>query len=319
MTARIAALQRLQRGISTVELVHTPHELWPYPPSCCGTRNSLRIAVLDSSFNPPTLAHLALANSTPPQYSNTNTSASEPSPCSVHECNYDARLLLLSVRNADKSLKPGDATHLQRLDMMSLLNRDIVLHDVRETPACDDDANVAIAIIDEPTFVWKSSTLLAFLRQRFADLASSSTPSSPPTPQLVFLQGFDTLERLLSPRYYASEEAMLQSLRQFFSPQGDDSRVVCARRVQHPPSPHAQVAQGSSLDTNQSEREKLVLAKAKEFVEAERIILVDIGEDERAFSSSELRDKIARGNGSWKKMTTGHRADYIMEKKLYLS
>src|SRR6202034_4536849 len=97
-------------------------------------------------------------------------------------------LLLLSVRNADKALKPGDATYLQRLDMMTLLAKDI--YD-KDAPAYD--ANVAVAIIDEPTFVGKAAALLAFFRQRFSDFSSTSTPPTPPTPpsnpQLIFLQG----------------------------------------------------------------------------------------------------------------------------------
>ena len=46
-------------------------------------------------------------------------------------------------------------------------------------------------------------------------------------------------------------------------------------------------------------------------------MLIDIGEDEQTFSSSELRDRVARGNESWKNMTTGRVADYIAEQNLY--
>ena len=316
-TSRITALQRLQRGLSTVELVHTPHERWPLPhtgllPVHGRRQHSLRIAVLDSSFNPPTLAHLALANSALPHYSDIpmNTSGLPSS----KECEYDARLLLLSVRNADKSLKPSDATYIQRLEMMGLLTRDIVVNDKRSPSIYD--ANVAVAIIDEPTFVGKSATLLSFLRQRFALLMSSPPPDTPsddelfafiPIPQLIFLQGFDTLERLLSPQYYSSEEAMLHSLRHFFSSHGDDSRVVCARRGM----------QEQRCHSNRSEREQHVLSSVKEFVESERIVMIDIGKDEQCFSSSEIREKIARGNCNWRNMTTPHIANYIVEQRLY--
>ncbi|KAI0783945.1 hypothetical protein BC629DRAFT_1628786 [Irpex lacteus] len=137
-------LERVKRGESPLELVHTPHESWPYPrvtPS--GPRFS--ISILDSSFNPPTRAHLALASLT----SNTKS-------MSTPDRDFDARLLLLSVRNADKGLKPTDATYVQRLEMMIRLARDIY----SPVPQGEHNANTAVAIIDEPTFVGRPESLL---------------------------------------------------------------------------------------------------------------------------------------------------------------
>ncbi|SJL09787.1 uncharacterized protein ARMOST_13168 [Armillaria ostoyae] len=84
-------------------------------------RHGAKVLILDSSFNPPTLAHLALAR------------------CGN---DYDARILMLSTTNADKKLAPGDATLAQRQSMMALLG----FH---------------IAVIDEPTFVGKARRLHA--------------------------------------------------------------------------------------------------------------------------------------------------------------
>ena len=95
---------------------------------------TLHISVLDASFNPPTLAHLALANSLPPQ-----TSPGYPP-------DFDARLLLLSVRNADKQLKPTDATYEQRIEMLVLLAHDLARSSARSVPdAAPHEANVAVA------------------------------------------------------------------------------------------------------------------------------------------------------------------------------
>ncbi|KAK0480054.1 Nucleotidylyl transferase [Armillaria novae-zelandiae] len=84
-------------------------------------RHGAKVLILDSSFNPPTLAHLALAR------------------CGS---DYDARIFMLSTTNADKKLAPGDATIAQRQSMMSLLG----FH---------------VAVIDEPTFVGKARRLHA--------------------------------------------------------------------------------------------------------------------------------------------------------------
>lgn len=371
-----ALLHRLQRKLSDplVELVYTPHERWPFPRNACpdSTSNSSRpsplcISVLDSSFNPPTLAHLALANSPRPRYSHDADSDGL-------EHDYHAKILLLSVRNADKSLKPHDATYSQRLEMMALLARDVISHRNSDE---EGGANVAVAIIDEPTFVGKSKILRAFLQQRLATILSSldhqDESVASPQPQLTFLLGFDTLERLFSPRYYVttpppksptysessstiaalnpyitppsevdteneSMRHMLASLRDFLSPSGDDSRVVCARRVSVPSfaqrnlgvgdadqTPKEQQDEFDSLEKEAEETQLQIqagvdktLALAREFIDSERVVLIDIGEDERKFSSSEVREKIGSGDEDWRRLVPKDIAGYVVNEGLYV-
>ncbi|KAF8558196.1 hypothetical protein OG21DRAFT_1504575 [Imleria badia] len=230
-------LQKVQHGISPVELVYTTHERWPFRPGhAVHTRPTLRISVIDSSFNPPTLAHLALANSPPPLLPNSPAPQASAEP-------YDARMLLLSVRNADKVLKPGDATFVRRLEMMRLLSHDIRSIDTAESSGESSriSDNVAVAIINEPTFVGKSTVLLRFLQTRLAAVVESSNPPRSisderdalypfPPPKLTFLLGFDTFVRLFSLKYYPSEQVMVQMLRAFLSPDQEDCRIVCAHR-----------------------------------------------------------------------------------------
>jgi len=308
MTQANTLLQRLQRGLSAIELIHVPHSEWPrhsrIRPSSSAQR--LRISVLDSSFNPPTLAHLALANSSLPQTHDLVASFNGYG-------DYDAKLLLLSVRNADKTLKPNDATYLQRLEMMVLLAEDVVYRSEKLSSVADLEqgaiaSNVAVAIINEPTFVGKSSTLLSFLRQRLDDISSPNSVSTPSL-QLTFLQGLDTLERFLTPRYYTSETAMHQSLRKFFSSDEDDSRVVCARRV----LPSGQIV-GSEQE---SQNEMTVMVK--EFIESGNVVLIDIGEHERTFSSSEVREKVIRGDDGWRRLVSRNVGDYMERQKLYVT
>ncbi|KAJ6466595.1 hypothetical protein C8R47DRAFT_951775, partial [Mycena vitilis] len=172
----------------------------------------LQISVLNSSFNPPTLAHLVLVN------------APRPSIGEDPGGEYDAKIYLLSVRNADRSLKPTDATYIQRLEMMLL--------PAQESVERAETYQVAIGIIDEPTFVGKASKLLVFMEHRLSGLGVA-----PPRPQLTFLLGMsDTLERVLAPRYYGSsptdpdaETKMYASLHRFFAP--EHPHRVCAARV----------------------------------------------------------------------------------------
>lgn len=314
-------IQRLKQGLSAVELVHVPHDRWPLPRQAADAHKRLRISVLDSSFNPPTRAHLALASVPASVISSEHTDVSDTA-------DFDARLLLLSVRNADKALKPHDATYAQRLEMMVLLAKDVApsqSHNPSASATASTEAspvadpNVAVAIIDEPTFVGKSRVLNTFLRTRLAALArgdSADTPghASPPTPlpfsvsppELTFVVGTDTLERILAARYYASEADMRAALRRFLSPAGDGARLVCARRV----TPGAREADG--------ERERRVDALVREYVEPGRVHMVDIGEAVESFSSSEVRQRVAHGDPLWTQMVTASIAEYIKREELYV-
>ncbi|KAI9463237.1 Nucleotidylyl transferase [Lactarius psammicola] len=262
-----AAITRLQRGATKVEFIHKPYSGWPYPrpgpraltgsPVATGV-SAFRVAVLDSSFNPPTLAHRALS---------LLPAAASPT---------EARLLLLSVRNADKTPRPGDASPSQRVEMMVRL-------------ACD--VNAAVALVDAPAFIHKAERLRTAL---------------PAGAQLAFIQGIDTLERFLAPRYYGdgSPEAMDAALRQFFAPDGSDARVICARRAMELPGPH---------------KETTTLEAAREWVRADRVSIADIDDELQTFSSSEVRAKVRARDDSWCRIVPNYIAKYIEEQNLYLN
>ena len=261
-----AAITRLQRGATKLEFIHKPYSGWPYPrpgpyaltgsPVATGV-SAFRVAVLDSSFNPPTLAHRALS---------LLPAAASPT---------EARLLLLSVRNADKTPRPGDASPSQRVEMMVRL-------------ACDVSA--AVALVDAPAFIHKAERLRTAL---------------PAGAQLAFIQGIDTLERFLAPRYYGdgTPEAMDTALRQFFAPDGSDARVVCARRAMELADPR---------------RETATLEAAREWVRADRVSIADIDDKLQTFSSSEVRAKVRARDDSWCRMVPSYIAEYIEEQNLYL-
>ncbi|KAJ6507878.1 hypothetical protein C8R47DRAFT_60429 [Mycena vitilis] len=281
-----ALLNAVQKGLSPIELVYVPHERWPLPRSRSlvprDTQRPLQISVLDSSFNPPTLAHLALADA--PRPSIGEDSGGE----------YDAKIYLLSVRNADKSLTPTDATYIQRLEMMLLLAQDSVEQ--------AESHEVAIGIIHEPTFVGKASKLLAFMEHRLSGLGFA-----PPRPQLTFLLGMDTLERVLAPRYYGSsptdpdaETKMFVSLHKFFAPEHDNARIFCARRA------------------SSSSTEAATLKLAEGYLAEQRIVLIDIGEAEQTYSSTAVRNALGRRDDqSWTTLVSPGVRDYIARETLY--
>ncbi|KAJ3761104.1 hypothetical protein EV360DRAFT_38482 [Lentinula raphanica] len=342
---------QIQRGLNSlshhrpVSILWSDHPLWPLPPNSSNPSSAhpqqskkytrkLNISVLDSSFNPPTLAHLALANTSRPR---TTASDSEE---------YDADLLLLSVRNADKSLKEGDATYAQRVEMMIELARDVRTHTRSLTESGngdrDRDRNVAVGITNEPTFVGKSRALTGFLKERLdgfnvveQDQTQPEAPRpSPLTPRvtLSFILGIDTLIRLFNPKYYinaahpeGSEELMLSSLRQFFVEDG--SRVVCAASLSLDPSSPPSSSYIPSLPPT--------ISSVLRHLPPSSISFISIDHALTSISSSFIRAGVKRGNEgeseskdrvpesqsqkgpSWRTMVSERVARYILSHGLY--
>jgi nicotinamide-nucleotide adenylyltransferase len=284
-------LSRVKQGLSAVELAHIPHNRWPYSPGNL-PNSRLKLSVLDSSFNPPTRAHLALASLPPHDIASTRR-------------DFDARLLLLSVRNADKGLQSTDATYAQRLEMMIRLAEDVG----RSSRGDTTHSNVAVAIIDEPTFVGKAHILGDFLRQRISSIQSSTAVSTEApenasicSPELTFIVGMDTLERILAPRYYPSSLQMRNCLKGFMA----TSRLICSRRT----------IPGQS---NHEEKEEEVLSLARDYLDMERLEVVDLEAELQTYSSSEVRRRIGDGDTLiWKTMVTSNVAEFITNRGLYL-
>ncbi|THV07275.1 Nucleotidylyl transferase [Dendrothele bispora CBS 962.96] len=310
-----SVLTRLRSGSVSppIELIYSSHHSWPrrtngQPPA----QRPLRIAVLDSSFNPPTVAHLAIANAPRPVDNND------------HGDDYDAKLLLLSITNADKQLKSTDATYVQRVEMMCEFAKEVVTRSIspstNSTSILEEPGNVAVAIINEPTFVGKSRLIQTFLRQRMTD--SATTRSSSPC-ELTFLLGYDTLERFFAPRYYVKDpnsDAMTQmqtALRGFFA-EGDSSRIVCAKR--NPESyPKASVVPNASTSTDADSLTSTIsqLFSALSLPMSECVKMIDIGEDVWTISSSDVRGAIGKGEDRWMSMVSPRVREYIKKEGLY--
>lgn len=149
--------------------------------------------VLDSSFNPPTFAHLRIASTALQE-------RLQPS---------SRLILLLSTQNADKPSKP--APFEDRLAMMELFAHDLRSHLAKAAGASKTQESdylermpaVDIAVTKHPYFVDKAAAIEA--------------SNVYPTPlEQVHLTGYDTLIRILNPKYYPPSNT-LEPLASLFS------------------------------------------------------------------------------------------------------
>lgn len=135
-------------------------------------RESLKkLCVLDSSFNPPHLGHYTLVKESV-NFNERNNSKDEL-----------AVLLLLSINNADK-LRPQPASFEHRVEMMVQMGNFI-----NENLQVD----VIIGLTDKARFVDKKLSIVNYIKSEQKKEAAT---------ELSFLVGYDTLIRILNPKYY---------------------------------------------------------------------------------------------------------------------
>lgn len=150
--------------------------------------------ILDSSFNPPSKAHLTLATSALRDHA--------PSQNGPYRF-----LLLFSTHNADKA--PSPASFVQRIAMMTVFAEDLSHHlKTAESNSNHDisDLSIDIGLTTEPYYTDKSVAI-----------AETSPPFYSSRPVHVHLVGYDTLIRFCNPKYYPDHHPPLSALRPFFS------------------------------------------------------------------------------------------------------
>lgn len=267
--ARTAASAATSNG-SGVRLVYSTSSTWPFSSgeSCkCSTGRAMDIAVLDSSFNPPSRAHLALLVSRP-ILSDRNRS-------------YDGHLLLFSTQNADKGAgKPGDASLTQRVEMMTLLAKDVE----RIQAASGDRVNVAVGLVDKPLIFAKSTLTWDLIKQQEQHGQVQSNA------RLHWVVGFDTLYRVFQLKYYPSLQEFQQQCSQFF--ERERTTFVCARRD---PSSYPQLSASElsrehvQQQANQEEDKLLASEYVARWVRKGCIGMLDIDKEQAKLSSTRIR------------------------------
>ncbi|KAK4696766.1 nicotinamide-nucleotide adenylyltransferase, partial [Lecanoromycetidae sp. Uapishka_2] len=242
--------------------------------------------VLDSSFNPPTRAHLRICSS----------ALLEDNPHAVPK----RLLLLLATQNADKAPKP--AVLEQRLAMMSIFAEQL-FRDVTASGSGEfgkGNLMVDIGVTKEARFIDKAKVL-----EEEASYQENGTPV-----EQIHLTGYDTLIRLLDTKYYPPEHT-LQPLEGLF----EKHRVRVTRRTGD--------SWGGRVEQDEYMRgfergEKEADGGKREWTQ--RIELVEgRQEGDAVVSSTKVREAAKRKDEeALKNLVTDGVARWIMDEKLYL-
>lgn len=147
--------------------------------------------ILDSSFNPPSIAHLSLVQS----------ALKEHGP---GEHNPYRLLLLFSTQNADKA--PSPASFVQRIALMTIFAEDFSQTLKKDSAGTKlADLSIDIGLTKEPYYSDKSIAI-----------RDTTPPFYSSIPIHVHLTGYDTLIRFCNPKYYPEYDPPLSALKPFF-------------------------------------------------------------------------------------------------------
>ncbi|EIW71718.1 hypothetical protein TREMEDRAFT_27144, partial [Tremella mesenterica DSM 1558] len=258
---QLTELLRTSSSSSTpFTLLHAPPQ-WPYPSNA--STSKVHISILDSSFNPPTTAHLALICAPfPPITDISNPSSTIPkSP----DRDYTTRLLLLSLKNVDKTPSSTDATPQQRIEMMILLSKEV---EKKTGQSC------AVGICHEATFVGKNKVIREYLSSISTRYRNGGMGEKI---DLTFLIGTDTLTRFFSPRYYP-ENQMISLLMDFFK----STTLVSALR-------------DSTVSEDVKKSVEITILKSevvRPWTLSGKVRLLDLGEETEGVSSTSVRKQV---------------------------
>ena len=243
--------------------------------------------ILDSSYNPPSRAHLALA-------ATAIASTKEPKSYRL--------LFLFSTHNADKA--PSPASFTQRIAMMIMCAEDLQA-DSRHTSKVPIDIGLTTA----PYYTDKSLAI-----------TSQETNAYSSSPKHVHLLGYDTLTRFLAPKYYQDYKPPLSAVAPFFEaghkllvllrPDSSSDNAVTGHTEEEQRKYIADLAEGSLAD----EGMKQEWASQINILEGERV-------SEAAGISSTVIRKAAKQH-DWKAvsdMCTPGVAEWIKDQRLYES
>ncbi|KAJ1760232.1 hypothetical protein GGF48_001475 [Coemansia sp. RSA 921] len=191
---------------------------------------TVRVGVMDSSFNPPHYCHgaymecLGIMELMP-------AARGQHAWSEARVLGIDAFLLLLAAKNADKPLKGSSLE--QRMRMVDMLATTVVKDTTADTwhlwkSRAQFDAsnlhNMAIGMVNSPRFVDKCKAVSNVVQSEWERIKGG------PVPRVLsyFAMGWDTLIRVFDPKYYSDYP---RELDEFFANGG---RIAYSRRVGFP-------------------------------------------------------------------------------------
>lgn len=188
------ALKNFQQSESRFRVLKTVHPSSRQPQdSSTHKRNDeapKTLFILDSSFNPPSIAHQAIAQS-----------ALRKTTCKEFAGPYRL-LLLFATMNADKA--PSAASFDQRLTLMSIFAGDL-LESLKQNSDEYHAVPVDIGVTTVPYYTDKS-----------AAIEDEGQTWYPGKPKHIHLVGFDTLTRFFAAKYYQKFDPPFSALNPYF-------------------------------------------------------------------------------------------------------
>lgn len=303
ISAKISSYLTLSAQPKPLRLIYSSTPAWPFEESKIENsppppQQQIDIGVLDSSFNPPHKAHHALATSIKPAFLDETKSIRAKE-------QYDAILLLFSVRNADKGLGSSkDATPSQRIEMMQLMAEELE----RER-----SMNVAVGIVEEPLMITKSTLIHDFIKEERKENHISGI-------RLHWLVGFDTLQRFFQIKYYPSPEYFVKACQAFF--EQERTTFVCARRMIRNTNAEKEAEQQS---WQKAEIELLESNEVRPWKERGSVVMIDLPSSVQDVSSTAIRKTVQEQGsqtdkeleGRLSEMTSSMIASHLVQERLY--
>ncbi|EMF08369.1 uncharacterized protein SEPMUDRAFT_166832 [Sphaerulina musiva SO2202] len=262
--------------------------------------------ILDSSFNPPSIAHAALAQSA--FLDDCNSSSQQQHQKKEHE--FPHRLLLLfAVTNADKIAAPASFEH--RLAMMTCFARDLqdFFCEFHHQPMAID-----IGVTKYPFYTDKSRAIESEQGQKFY----------PTHPRHIHLLGYDTLTRIFTAKYYIQQQQQFDppfaALQPYFD-KGYELRVTLrpdSTSSSSSSSVEKEDQKTSFLQTLTDPRGEMQKNGAQALW-ARQIEFVSPQDAEMGVSSTRIREAV--GKGEWevvRELCTPRVARWVEREGLYL-
>lgn len=267
----------------TFTIIHTVPATSSTPSSTSPITDLRTLYVLDSSFNPPTYAHLTLI-----QRALGNDKGAHP--CRV--------CLLLATENADK--KPKPASFEDRLVLMSLMARNLRAS-LREQGSQHeaDGLAVDVAVTKKPFFMDKAQSIDG------SGLYGDA--------QQVHVTGYDTIIRIFNPKYYPQDQK-LRVLEPFLS----KHRLRVCYRVGGDGSGGGDVSREEQEAYVEAIGDGSREAEGMKREWREMVELVDDAESVEGVSSTESRKAAQEGRkGDLAKLVGENVAEYVISEQLY--